>query len=195
MHLPPRNRDANPPSVTDIVDALLPIYGPMEPPPTHGIFEAVLWEVVAYLADDDRRAAAWELLKQSVGARPEQILAASHDALLNVGRYGIMAEQSVVKMRQAAKMALTEFDDVESSIRLPLPKARKALQKFPSIGQPSADKILLITRAYPVFALESNGLRTMCRLGFGHTYSNYGKTYRSVMAAASVARRDEHVPG
>jgi endonuclease-3 len=54
---------------------------------------------------------------------------------------------------------------------------------FPSIGDPGAEKILLFSKAHPVMALESNGLRVLCRLGFGREQKNYSATYRSVQAA------------
>ena len=41
------------------------------------------------------------------------------------------------------------------------------LKKFPAIGDPGVDKILLLTRTEPVMALDSNGLRVLVRLGFG----------------------------
>jgi len=66
---------------------------------------------------------------------------------------------------------------------VPLPKARKALQKFPGIGEPGAEKILLFSKTYPVLALESNGLRVLVRLGFGEEKKNYATTYRLVQKA------------
>ena len=45
------------------------------------------------------------------------------------------------------------------------PASEKALKRFPSIGDPGAEKILLFTRSYPVMALDSNGLRVLCRVG------------------------------
>jgi endonuclease-3 len=120
----------------------------------------ILWENVAYLAADDRRQQAFQTLKTQIGTEPTQILSASDEALLEVTRHGIMAEQFVEKLRRCARIVLEEFDgDLRPVLQRPLPKARKALQKFPGIGEPGADKILLFTRTSPVLALESNGLR------------------------------------
>jgi endonuclease-3 len=65
---------------------------------------------------------------------------------------------------------------LKSVLKLPLPKAKKALQKFPGIGEPGAEKILLFTRTHPLMALESNGLRVLVRLGFGAEHKNYATT-------------------
>jgi endonuclease-3 len=79
---------------------------------------------------------------------------------------------------------LEEFDgDVRFVLKMPFPRAKKALQKFPGIGEPAAEKILLFTRSYPVLALESNGLRVLLRLGFGEEDKSYSKTYRIVQKA------------
>src|SRR4029077_7072946 len=72
---------------------------------------------------------------------------------------------------------------LDQALTLPFAKARKALQGFPAIGAPGAEKILLFTKTYPVLALESNGLRVLLRLGFGEERKNYSASYASVQAA------------
>lgn len=65
----------------------------------------------------------------------------------------------------------------------PLAQAKKALKQFPAIGDPGAEKILLFCRAFPILALESNGLRVLMRLGYGEEKPNYATTYRLVQEA------------
>ena len=62
---------------------------------------------------------------------------------------------------------------------MPLARARRLLRRFPGIGEPGADKVLLFSRTQPVFALDSNGLRTLLRLGYGREVKSYPATYRS----------------
>jgi endonuclease III len=144
----------------------------------------ILWENVAYLADDDRRRRAFQTLKKGVGTEPAQILSAPDEVLLEVTRHGILADQFAKKLRQCAQLALEEFDgDLRPVLELPLPKAKKALQKFPGMGEPGAEKILLFTRTNPVLALDSNGLRVLVRLGFGEEKKSYATTYRLVQKA------------
>lgn len=49
-------------------------YGRLSPPKLKGALEVILWENCAYLAADDCRAAAFALLKKTVGLKPKQIL-------------------------------------------------------------------------------------------------------------------------
>jgi endonuclease III len=161
-------------------------YGKSKPPKLTGPWEMILWENVAYLADDDRREQAFKALKKQVGTKPEQILSAPREALLEVTRHGIMPDQFAEKLRQCAKIALEEFDgDLRPILKWPMPKAKKALQKFPGIGEPGAEKILLFMRSQPLFALESNGLRVLVRLGFAEEQKNYATTYRLVQKAVA----------
>src|SRR5262249_368356 len=154
--------------LAQVVEQLQAHYGKQLPPKLKGPWELILWENVAYLANDDRRGEAIQTLQTDVGSKPEEILAASDEALLGVTRHGIQAEQFAAKLRSCAKIALEEFDgDLRPLVKLPIAKAKKALQKFPGIGEPGAEKILLFTRSYPILALESNGLRVLLRLGFG----------------------------
>jgi hypothetical protein len=108
-------------------------YGSPSPPKLKGALEIVLWENCAYLADDDRRALAFALLKKSVGLKPGQILDAEPGLLVEVGRFGIVPYESAKKLRLIAEIAHHTFkDDVDSVLGLPLKQAKKELQRFPS---------------------------------------------------------------
>jgi endonuclease III len=173
-------------ALPQVVDRLAAHYGQSKPPKLTGPWEMILWENVAYLADDDRRQQAFQTLKKRVGTKPEQILSATDEALLEVTRHGIMPEQFAAKLRRCAKIVMEEFDgDLRPVLKLPLPKAKKALQKFPGIGEPGAEKVLLFTRSQPLFALESNGLRVLVRLGFAEEQKRYATTYRLVQKAVA----------
>jgi endonuclease III len=148
-------------------------------------FELILYENVAYLAGDERRDEAFGMLRERVGLSPEKILEAAASTLNEVGRKGIVAEQTVEKLRTIASIALEEFGGDLSAVLLREPKqAVKALRKFPSIGEPGAEKVLLFSGSAPVLALDSNALRVLLRLGFGKEDKSYAKSYKSAQAAS-----------
>jgi endonuclease-3 len=173
------------PDLQKIVARLAAHYGQPKPPITNDPFELLLLENVAYLVSDERREEAFNLLRKHAGTRPHEILAASHEQILQATKLGGMhPEQRVSRLREIALITMNEFGgDLRKALKLPLPKAKQALRKFPSIGEPSAEKVLLFTRSYPVLGLDSNGLRVLVRLGFGEEKKNYTATYRSVQEA------------
>src|SRR6266487_2240594 len=177
-----------------IISQLLKHYGQPRAPITTDPFELILGENIAYLVSDERRAEAFATLRKHVGTKPHEILAASHDEILRGTKLGGMhPEQRVSRLREIALIAMNEFDgDLKPALRLPLPKAKQALRKFPSIGEPSAEKILLFTRSYPILGLDSNGLRVLVRLGFGEEKKNYSATYRSVQEAIKNELSDDY---
>jgi endonuclease III len=171
-------------TLPQVVECLQAHYGKQKAPKLAGPWEMILWDNVAYLADDEQRLKAFQTLKKRIGTEPGQILSASDEALLDVTRHGIMAEQFAKKLRRCAQISLEEFDgDLHPVLTLPFGKAKKALQKFPGIGEPGAEKILLFSQTYPVLALESNGLSVLLRLGFGVEEKSYSTTYRLVQKA------------
>jgi endonuclease III len=179
--MPPRS------PLSRALDALEKVHGAPPPPPTRDPLELVLWENVAYLADDTRRAEAFRALKKRVGTRPEQILAARGELLLEIGRAGIMPGGSAEKLRRTAAIALERFGGgLKEAVKRPLPEARKALMRFPSLGAPGAEKVLLLSGSHPVLALDSNGLRVLVRLGYGREARSYAATYRSAQEAAAA---------
>jgi len=173
-----------PPTLDSALDALHKRYGEAALPLVRGPWQWVLWENVVYLADDARRAAAFEVLRQNTDFDPEAILDADDDALLIATSTGILAKQQAGKLRECAQIALDDFHgNVDVVLDWPPIKAQRALRQFPGIGTPGAEKILMFEGAFNQLALESNGLRVLLRLGFGEEQSAYAATYKSVREA------------
>ena len=170
---------------TQTIKKLKMFYGRPAPPQITDPTELILLENVAYLADDAKRAAAFAALKKRIGTRSAQILKASHQQLEEITRMGgIVPELRARRLRQIAELVHHVFhDDLAGELKKPLPQAKKALKKFPTIGDPGAEKILMLTRSYPVLALESNGLRVLLRLGFADEKKSYSASYRAVQQA------------
>jgi len=188
----PRQTSQRPPSFAHVISALRRLYGKLRPPAVTDPLEIVLFENIAYLADDERRERAFHALRARVGLSPAKILAAPRSTLREIAGHGIVPDQTVEKIRSIAAIAVDEFGgNLASVTRLPIPAAKKALKKFPSIGDPGAEKILLFSRSAPILALESNGLRVLLRLGFGTEDKSYARSYRSAQAAVeSQGKRD-----
>ncbi len=180
------------PRLPAFVAALRKLYGRPETAEPHGAFELILWENVAYLADDAKRASAFDALRRRVGTTPAKILAAPRAELLAIARAGILAADRVEKIREAGRIAMDEFGgDLDGALDGPLPQAKKALKRFPGIGDPGAEKILLLCRKEKALALDSNGLRVLQRLGYGRTDKSYAAAYRSVQEAIRAERKDD----
>jgi endonuclease-3 len=166
------------------IGSLEAFYGRLAKPAPTDPLEMILWENIAYLADDARRAQAWETFRKRIGTTPEEILAAPRAELMTIARAGILAADRVEKIREIAAIALHEFGgDLNKALDEGPTRAKKALKKFPSIGDPGAEKILLFSRREPVLALDSNGLRVLLRLGYGKEDKNYSTSYRSAQEA------------
>jgi len=167
------------------IAALRRHHGAPEPPPTSEPFELVLLENVAYLATPERRRIAFEELRRTVGTRPGDILAAKKRALEAVTARGILKSTFAGKLRECARIAVERFGgDLRATIRAPLAEAKRALQSFPGIGEPGAEKILLFSGAHAFLAPESNGLRVMARLGVIREEKSYSRTYAAARLAA-----------
>jgi endonuclease III len=141
----------------------------------------ILWENVAYLASDERRAAAFHELETKVGTAPKSILAARSARLRSIGSHGILPEASLKKLRDCATLAMDEFDGDPSNMqKMSTDQLRRVLRKFPGIGVPSMERILLYAHRERILPLDSNGLRVVLRLGYGTENADYARTYASV---------------
>jgi endonuclease III len=97
------------------------------------------------------------------------------------------------RLRTAAERVVTEHDgDLRTVMRWPLREAIAELRRFPAIGEPGAEKILLLCGAAPLLALDSNGLRVLLRFGYGTDAKSYAASYRSVRRALVDELPDDH---
>jgi len=150
-------------------------------------FGLLIWEYVAYLTDDADRAQAFALLEKRAGKSPEELAAASPAVLQAVCRAGgsIAWKTRADRIHDVAVRVRDRFaGSLDSVLRLPYLEARRVLKTFPSIGPPGADKILLLTGAQKVLALDSNALRVLLRLGYGQEHKSYSASYASAQKAA-----------
>ena len=167
------------------LERLEELYGAPELPPPRGALEWILWENAAYLVPEEKRRNCFHALKKRAGSGGAGILRAPREELVELARAGGMhPEQRVEKWLEIATTVQEEFDgDLEAVLARPLAQARTALKKFPGIGGPGVEKILLFTGTQALFALESNGLRVLVRLGYAREEKSYASTYRALRSA------------
>jgi endonuclease-3 len=161
-------------------------YGHIDPPPASNAFQLVAWEKAAYLATDERRASAFRRLAREVGLTPEAVLAAKRSLLVDVlASGGINAAERANNLIDVAQFVVGELDgSLDAACDLPLPEAKRVLKRIRGIGDPGAEKILLLTRKQPLLGVDSNGLRVLTRLGYGKPAKTYSATYKSATTAA-----------
>ena len=169
-----------------VLDRLAEVYGEPPPLPQRGVFEWLVYENVAYLVDDARREQAYELLRKHGAITPRGLAQVPDTVLAGVASRGILAEHQAHKLRRIASLAQQE--DLQALGQRPLREAKRVLMRFPSIGEPGAEKILLFARAHAVLGLDSNGVRVLTRLGLVSEGKSYAATYRQVQALAELYR-------
>jgi len=184
---------------TNVVRALTKLYGEPELLEPRDPFEAIVWENAAYLVDDAHRAAVFERLNAQIGVSPASLLRAGPgkiEAVIASGG-GMRPAGRAAKVVRCAEIAMAlAGGDLPSALRkLDGPGARRLLRRFPGIGEPGADKILLLAGLSDEPAVDSNGLRVLTRLGAVEEADAYAATYRRAarflagVTAASGARR------
>jgi endonuclease-3 len=171
-------------------------YGPPSAPALRDPFELILYENIAYLVSDDRREKAFRELKKRVGSRPADVLTAPLAQLAQITAMGgIFPELRARRLQESARLVRDDFGgSLLGTLALDPAKARKALQKFPAIGGPGADKILFFTGTVATLAPESNALRVLVRLGLVEDHKNYSTTYRAAGKALQAEYGEECAP-
>src|SRR5262245_3987673 len=134
-------------TLSSVVAMLREHYGAPKRPATTDPFALVLRENVAYLAPPARREEAFEELRRTVGLTPAAVAKAGNRALEKITARGILKATFAAKLHECARIALEDFGgDVAAAVRGPREEAKRALRSFPGIGEPGAEKILLLDR-------------------------------------------------
>ncbi|MHC5212546.1 MAG: hypothetical protein ACYTG2_17675 [Planctomycetota bacterium] len=177
----------------DVVTRLSKHHGAPTRPRFTDPYEQVLLENVAYLVDDERRQQVWTALQQRVGMEPQAILGTSSAVLADViARGGMHAERRAGKLRACAELAQRiGLGALRSAVKDEPDHARKLLKRFPGIGDPGADRILLFAGSRATLAPDSNALRVLVRMGFADDNGSYAAMYRRVADAVAEELPDD----
>jgi endonuclease-3 len=173
------------PPLSKVVALLEKAYGAPGRLPSRDVFELILFENATYLADDPRRDEVFGALKKHIGTSPKAILNAPFEKLVAAIRPGGMRpEERAAKLIEAAAIAdEVGLDNLRKLMKTSPRDARKVLKRFPGMGDPGADRLLLIAGSLVSIAPESNGLRVLVRLGFAKEDQNWSKTWRAAREA------------
>ena len=181
--------------IRDVIRALRKLYGEIRVAVTDP-FEMILLENAAYLVDDATREATLAELRDKVGLTPDEILARSPEQIAAViAGGGMQPHMRARKVLEAAAIAKEiGVDELNAAVAADPPRAKKLLRRFPSIGEPYADRILLFAGSQPSIAPDSNALRVLCRLGLAREDKNYTAMYRSTVEVRDLAMaREAHL--
>lgn len=135
----------------------------------------------------------YEELRARVGITPLALLSIGGESIeVAIASGGMKPADRAAKLVRCAEIALEYADgDLSAALAGADDRARRRLLKrFPGIGDPGADKILLICGYSKNPALDSNGLRVLERLGAIAAFSSYSASYRAGVTYLSGANVD-----
>jgi len=160
-------------------------YGKLPPPRLTDPYLMILFANCAYPATDDGCTKGFDTPQREIGTGVDDILGVDDADLVRAMKgCGMFPEKRAARLREIAWLVKSEYGgDLRTALRGPLRKARQALKRFPTIGDPGADKILLFTGTAPIAAVPSNCVRVAHRLGYGEEKKNYAAGYRSAQEA------------
>jgi endonuclease III len=186
-----------PSKLARILELLEKTYGPQKLVGPTDPYEMIVFLNCGYPASDGACAKGFEALKREVGVEPKKLSAAPRAKLAKLMRPSvIMPAVCAARLKDIAGRVKNEFDGdltavlqkrIEEAEGKPgnasreknLKPAKKVLQEFPTIGEPSAEKILLFSALAPVAAVASAFVDVPMRLFVGEPGKNYAANYRT----------------
>lgn len=163
-----------------ILDALESFHGPQTATSPADPYLFLVWWHCGYPPSEERCSQGWKALNAEVGVAPDDLLSAPSTRLARVLRAGgIVPDVRARRLKELARRISTAFPgSLHAQLRaLPLREARAALRKFPGIGNPGADRILLFGDIAPVAAVPSACPHVLVRIESGRESAAYTVIY------------------
>lgn len=173
-------------SLPEILDALESFYGAQTPGAPVDPYLFLVWWHCGYPPSEERCARGFAALQEALGLSAADLLAASTARIARALKAGGMVpEVRAARLKEVARRVTEDFaGDLKAALqRLPLAKARTALKKFPGIGAPGAERMLLFAGIAPLAAVPSACPHVLVRIESGPEPDAYNATYARARAA------------
>jgi endonuclease-3 len=180
-----------------VLDGLEKRYGKPKTAPASDPYEMLIVATCGYPASEPACAKGFAALRERVGVAPAAILAAPKQRLVAAMRAGgIVPELRAERLREIASRVRDEYSgDLKVALAAAsVSQAKKILKSFPTIADPGAERILLLSRLAPVMAIPSNATQVPLRLGFGREGKNWAAGYKSAQLALAEELREAFEP-
>jgi endonuclease III len=195
------------PYLGQVLDALENLYGPQKAAGPTDPYEMILFLNCGYPATDASCAKGFVALRREIGLAPDDILSASDATLAALMRLGgIVPAQRAERLKGIARAVRRDCGgDLKATLKQWMREekqhpghgirgAKKLLQQFPVIGEPSAEKILLFAKLAPVAAVPSACVGVPVRLWCGDTGTSYSADYRKAREILSAGLPESFEP-
>lgn len=181
-----------PTNLTQILEILEKQYGAQKLAGPTDPYEMIVFLNCGYPASDAKCAKGFDALKGEVGVQAKQILAAPKIKLANLMRASaILPSVCAERLKEIAHKTKNEFGgslkpalqkwivEAKGQRERGLKAAKKVLREFPTIGEPSAEKILLFSGLAPIAAVPSAFVDVPVRIFLGEPGKNYAADYKA----------------
>lgn len=184
--------------LASVLDTLESLYGELSPGWPADPYLFLIWWHCGYPPSEERCSHGWEALTAAVGVSPAELAAARPATLARALKAGGMVpELRAARLKSIARTVEKEYaGDLRAALAAAAEAgARRLLRKFPGIGAPGADRILLFSGLAPAAAVPSSSPHVLVRIESGREGARYAATYtqaRQLIEAqlpASVAIR------
>jgi A/G-specific adenine glycosylase len=182
------------PPLAPTLDALEAFHGEQTPGAPTDPYRFLVWWHCGYPPSEERCCRGFESLEREVGVTPEQLLSANSARLARVLKAGgLVPELRASRLKVIATSVRDDYaGDLRGALRRLAPaESHAALRRFPGIGAPGADRILLFGRIAPVAAIPSASPHVLVRIASGREPDRYTATYRQAQSILATHARSD----
>ena len=174
--------------IAEVLDRLQDRYGEVASPAPEDPYALVIFLNCGYPASDERCAKGFAALEGAIGLNPAAILAADEAALTRVMVPGGMIPQLRAARLKAIAAAVHGLPggDLRAALTANPAKAKAMIRRFPTLGEPAAERILLFCGLAPEAAAPASCLQVLTRLGLCDEGKDFPATYRAARAAIAA---------
>ena len=177
----------------EVITRLLEHYTYEPRPRTGDPFKSLIGTILSQNTNSRNRRTAYDNLEQQVGVTPSLLASADVRDIRKAIRPAGMYNQRSVRIQEAARYVLKEFDDdLKSIVAQPYLEARDKLMEIPGVGWKTADVVLLFEAGKKVVPVDTHIFRISKRLELVQTNAPY-ETVRKTLESNTPEGMHESV--
>lgn len=179
--------------IAEVLERLQARYGDVASPAPEAPYALVIFLNCGYPASDERCAKGFAALAAAIGLEPAAILAADDAALAQAMTAGGMIPELRAARLRAIATAVRDLPggDLRAAFTANPVKAKALIRRFPTLGEPAAERILLFCGLAPEAAAPASCLHVLTRLGLCDEGRDFPATYRAARAAIAAGVEED----
>ncbi|MEM0374164.1 MAG: endonuclease III [Sulfolobaceae archaeon] len=143
-------------------------------------FKLLIATILSQNTTDKSAIKAYYNLELNIGVTPKNLAEADIEKIRNLIKIVGLSNNKARNIKELSNIILNKYNDLNKILSLDPNEARRKLTELPGVGEKTADVVLLTTKGYEFFPVDTHIRRISIRLGLASDKDSYSEISRKL---------------